>query len=615
MAGRSTCRWGIDLKKEFSDIDMNSESIFKLIFAVLCRLSARRRAQLVLLVFVVLLSSLSEVVTLAAVMPLLAVVSNPDLLRQMPLIQSTAFSLGVVDPISLLVLTASLFSLAVLLSVVVRLTNLWMNGRLAALIGSDLSCEAYTRTLYQSYATHLARNSSEVINATTTQIQQVVKGINAALQLLTSSFVSLGLVCALWALNWQVACLAISVFGGAYGLLLSISSRRLNVNSRRFIETSQLQLKALQEGLGAIRDVLMDGTQEFYQSIYRRADLPMRLVEAESNFVDAFPRYLLEALGLMLIVGFTLLISLQQGSTEKFLPLLGVFALGAQKLLPALQQVYAGWVNLSYSRYAMIQVLGLLDQPRPVFFSGPGVPPLAFCDHLRFDNICFQYAPESSKVLSSINLVIKPGQRIGIIGATGSGKSTIIDIMMGLLEPTAGRICIDNQDLHDPQYQERVFRWRASIGHVPQLIYLADSSIAENIAFGIPFDQINFSAVKLAAQQAQIASFIESTANGYSTWVGERGIRLSGGQRQRIGIARALYKRASVLVFDEATSALDDATEKSVMRSIECLSRELTLIIIAHRLSTLRGCDRVIELKDGFFQRELTGKQAASLEL
>ncbi len=614
MVGRSTCRWEIDLKKETSNVDVNSKSIFKLLFVILSRLSLRRRAQLVLLVFVMLLSCLSEVVTLAAVMPLLAVLSNPDLLWNMPLIQSIALSLGIVEPISLLVLTASLFSFSVAFSAVVRLSNLWMNDRLAAVIGSDLSCEAYTRTLYQSYATHLSRNSSEVINATTTQIQQVVKGLNAGLQLLTSSFVSLGLLCVLLALNWQVACLAISVFGGAYGLLLSITSRRRAIYSRRFIETSKLQLKALQEGLGAIRDVLMDGTQEFYRRIYRRSDLPMRLVESKSNFVDEFPRYLLEALGLMLIAGFTLLISLQQGSTTRFLPLLGVFALGSQKLLPALQQVYAGWVNLCYSKYSMIGVLGLLDQPLPKFFS-KSVAPLMFCNHIHFDNICFEYSPKSSKVLSGVNLVIEHGQRVGIIGVTGSGKSTMVDIMMGLLEPSAGRICIDNQDLHDPQNQERVFRWRASIGHVPQLIYLADSSIAENIAFGIPLDQINFSAVKLAAQQAQIASFIESTDNGYSTWVGERGIRLSGGQRQRIGIARALYKHASVLVFDEATSALDDATEKSVMRSIECLSRELTLIIIAHRLSTLRCCDRVIELKDGVFQREMTGKQAANLEL
>lgn len=614
MVGRYTYRWSIDLRHEFSDVDVNSESIFVLLFDILRRLSARRRAQLVLLVFVMLLSSLSEVVTLAAVMPLLAVLSNPDLLRQMPLIQSTALNFGIVEPISLLVLTASLFSLAVLLSVVVRLSNLWMNGRLAALIGSDLSCEAYTRMLYQSYATHLALNSSEVINAATTQIQQAIKGIEAGMQFLTASLVSLGLLCTLLAINWQVACLAISVFGGCYGLLFAVSSRRLNSNSRRFSETSQLQLKALQEGLGAIRDVLMDGTQEFYRGIYRKSDLPMRLIQAQRNFIDTFPRYLLEALGLMLIAGFTLLISLQQGSTTKFLPLLGIFALGAQKLLPALQQVYAGLVNLSYSRYALIGVLGFLDQPLPIFFSD-SMSPLAFCDHIHFDNICFQYASESSKVLSEINLVIKPGQRVGIIGTTGSGKSTLADIMMGLLEPSAGQIRIDNQDLYDSQNPERVFRWRASIAHVPQFIYLADSSIAENIAFGIPLNQINFLAVKLAAQQAQIASFIESTANGYSTWVGERGIRLSGGQRQRIGIARALYKHASVLVFDEATSALDDATEKSVMRSVESLSRELTLIIIAHRLTSLRCCDRVIELKDGYLKREMTGMQAANLEL
>ena len=609
-----TYPWSIELKVEVKTPTKKSKSIARVLFSILTRLSSLRRAQLVLLLFVMLLNCLSEVVTLAAVLPLLAVLSNPDLLWQMPLMQSSALSLGIVEPNALLVLTASLFSLAVVFAAVVRLLNLWMNGRLAAVIGSDLSCEAYMRTLYQPYAIHLARNSSAVINATTTQIQQTVKGLNAGLQILTSSFVSFSLLCALLVLNWQVACLAISVFGGAYGLLVLITSPRIVSNSRRFIEISQLQLKALQEGLGAIRDVLMDSTQDTYQSIYRRSDLPMRLIEAESNFIDVFPRYWLEAVGLLLIAGLALLISLQQGSTTTFMPLLGMFALGAQKLLPALQQVYAGWVNLCYSRHAMIGILELLNQPLPSHLSR-SIKPLTLRSHIRLEGLFFQYASESSNVLSDINLVITPGQSVGIIGTTGSGKSTLVDILMGLLEPSSGQIYVDGQNLHDMQNPERIFRWRSSIAHVPQSIYLADGSIAENIAFGIPGNQIDLLRVKQAAQQAQIASFIESTANGYNTSVGERGIRLSGGQRQRIGIARALYKQASILVFDEATSALDVATEQAVMRSIECLSRDLTLIVIAHRLSTVRSCDRVIELKGGYLNRELTGLQAANLEL
>jgi ATP-binding cassette subfamily B protein len=188
---------------------------------------------------------------------------------------------------------------------------------------------------------------------------------------------------------------------------------------------------------------------------------------------------------------------------------------------------------------------------------------------------------------------------VGLIGSTGSGKSTTLDLLMGLLQPTGGRILVDGANLHNPAQPQRLQAWRAAIAHVPQSIYLADSSIAENIAFGLPPDQIDRDLVQRAAEQAQISSFIEASPQGYDSFVGERGIRLSGGQRQRIGIARALYRQAQVLVFDEATSALDTATEQSVMAAIEGLSRELTIVLIAHRLSTVERCDRVISLAQG----------------
>ena len=211
----------------------------------------------------------------------------------------------------------------------------------------------------------------------------------------------------------------------------------------------------------------------------------------------------------------------------------------------------------------------------------------------------FAYAPELPEVLKGLSLEIRRGERVGLIGSTGSGKSTTLDLLMGLLQPTGGRILVDGANLHDPAQPQRLQTWRAAIAHVPQSIYLADSSIPENIAFGLPPDQIDRELVRRSAQQAQIAAFIESTPQGYDSFVGERGIRLSGGQRQRIGIARALYRQAQVLVFDEATSALDTATEQSVMVAIERLSRELTIVMIAHRLSTVEHCDRVIRLAQG----------------
>jgi ATP-binding cassette subfamily B protein len=236
--------------------------------------------------------------------------------------------------------------------------------------------------------------------------------------------------------------------------------------------------------------------------------------------------------------------------------------------------------------------------------------PLRKC--VRLETVGFRYAQDLPEVLSQLTLEIRPGERIGVIGSTGSGKSTLVDLMMGLLEPTSGKILVDDKDIYDRNHPEHLNAWRASIAHVPQAIYLADSSIAENIAFGVHPQGIDMERVRRAARQAQIASFIEASDQGYKSLVGERGIRLSGGQRQRIGIARALYKQANVLVFDEATSALDNGTERAVMQAIEGLSRNLTLVMIAHRLSTLSNCDRVIELRGGFIHREMKGVELFS---
>jgi ATP-binding cassette subfamily B protein len=272
-----------------------------------------------------------------------------------------------------------------------------------------------------------------------------------------------------------------------------------------------------------------------------------------------------------------------------------MLALGAQRLLPLMQQLYGNWSVVVGNKAALIDVLALLNQPVPKQASEPDPEPVAFNQSIRFENLGFQYSRNSPWVLDGVELTISKGARVGIIGSTGSGKSTLLDLLMGLLEPTRGKIMVDGCVLD--QTNQRA--WQRTVAHVPQSIFLSDASIAENIAFGISAGKIDFNRVRTAAQQAQISDFIESRVEGYGAAVGERGVRLSGGQRQRIGIARALYKQASVLIFDEATSALDNETELAVMHTIEGLSKDLTLFIIAHRLTTLKNCDVVIKLEGG----------------
>ncbi len=308
----------------------------------------------------------------------------------------------------------------------------------------------------------------------------------------------------------------------------------------------------------------------------------------------------MEALGMVLIAALAYTLSRQVGGITTALPVLGTLALGAQRLLPALQQIYGAWASIAGSHASLADTIELLDQPLTAELLQPAPASLPFHDVIRFNTIRFnavrfRYTGCGPWVLDGLNLTIPRGARVGFVGSTGSGKSTTLDLLMGLLTPTEGELLVDGQ----PISGNRLRAWQRSIAHVPQSIYLADTTLAENIAFGVPPDTIDLDRVQQAARQAQIADFIESSPEGYQSYVGEHGIRLSGGQRQRIGIARALYKQASVLVFDEATSALDNATEQSVMDAIKGLSSDLTILLIAHRLTTVRRCDTIVELEHG----------------
>jgi ATP-binding cassette subfamily B protein len=345
--------------------------------------------------------------------------------------------------------------------------------------------------------------------------------------------------------------------------------------------------------------VLIDGTQEIYCNVYRSADLPLRKAQANITIISGSPRYGIEALGMILIALMAYSLSLESNGLAIAIPTLGAFALGAQRMLPILQQAYSSWTFMRGGQAFLRDTLELLEQPMPDFFYIQPQNPISFNNEMSFDNISFRYSVESPWVLQGLNLTITKGGRIGFIGITGSGKSTLLDIIMGLLLPVNGGLVIDGVKIDQHNHRS----WQAHIAHVPQSIFLSDTSIAENIAFGVPLDEIDYARVRRAAKSAQISDTIELLEQGYDTIVGERGIRLSGGQRQRIGIARALYKQADVIIFDEATSALDNNTELEVMRAIENLGPDLTIIIVAHRLSTLQNCSEVIELANGKISR------------
>ncbi len=575
---------------------MKNKKIFTQLHQLWRHLSRRRQLQFFLVLALMLISAITEVISLGAIIPFLGILTAPDKVFSHPIVSDIAQSFGILSAEQLALPITILFITAILLANFTRLLLLWVSTKLSFMAGADLSYEVYHRTLHQPYIVHLERNSSEVITGILNKVGGVVFNILLpALTFISSLLLLIIVITTLMVIDPVITSISVIGFGLTYILITILTRKKIANNSDCIAYETTMLHKALQEGLGGIREVLLDGTQQLYCNIYRKADLPLRKAQGSNIFISSSPKFGMEAIGVSLIAIIAYTFSQQQEGVTAVIPALGAIALGAQRLLPALQNCYASWSVITGSRALLFDSLLLLEQPISTDSSNDLAERMDFKENIRLDSVSFRYKKNTPWVLDNLNLEISKGERIGFVGETGSGKSTSLDLIMGLLEPTTGEVIIDGKPLTDVE----LHKWRKNIAHVPQSIFLIDSSMAENIAFGVPKELIDIKLVQDAAKQAQIAEFIERQPNGYDSPVGERGVRLSGGQRQRIGIARALYKKANVLIFDEATRALDDTTEKAVMGAIEGLDRSITVLFIAHRLTTLRNCDRIIELKDG----------------
>lgn len=544
-----------------------------------------------------LMSGIAELVSLGAVIPFLIAISDPKLLMDNEVVMGLVRWLGINNEITIIYLSTFCFIFSAIISMIVRLANLKFNGLLPAAIGADLSLIAYKRTLSQPYSVHLSRNTSDVVAIITTHVSNTVAALTNFLQMTTSAVVALSLITVLMVFDWQVAAAIGLVSASAYVVVARTSRKKLFANARRYSENSKTQIRLIVEGFGSIRDILLDWSQKAYVDAYERIDRPQRQIVAQNNYLSFYPRYILEAIGTISLAAVGLFIILQRRTDAPIVAILGTFALGAQRILPAMQQIYVGWSTMNAQSESIKNVLSLVNQP-PLESIQKKIPRAGNFD-LHLKNVSFSYDGRKEKeVVKGIDLFIPHGQKIGIIGDTGSGKSTLIDIIIGLLKPTKGTLFLGNVDLHNPTSLKYLRGYQSLISHVPQSIYLTDSPVSQNIAFGVPPSEIDLTRVKDSASKAFISEFIECSG-GYDFVVGESGSNLSGGQRQRIGLARAFYKESKFLVLDEATSALDSNTERIVMESIRSASSAITVIIIAHRLSTLEMCDRVISIKNG----------------
>ena len=582
----------------YFNINYSRNSFFKIWHLLNFKNKSRIFIQLILII----LNGFAEISSLAIVIPFLAFLSNPEKIWDLKITKFLALLLNIKDSEQIILPLTLLFITANVIAAILRLVNIRMSSYISASIGTDLSCKIYSSTLSKKYEEHIDTNTSKIVSTSTTSLDATVAVINYFFQAIAATLVGISIVLALFFVDVQITLVALMIFGIIYGFIAISIRTRLNKNSKSIIRNRDLQVKNIQESLGGIRDIILDNLQETYLEIYRKTDQLRRIKEAENQFLALFPRFGVEAIALTVIAIFSYQLS-KNVDGANILPLIGTFAFGAQRLLPSIQMAYSAWAGIKANSNAINSVVGLIKDEeyiKKVSKRKNAVQnKIFFKKSIELKNICFSYKQTNKFKIENLNLIISKGERIGIIGQTGCGKSTLVDIIMGILEPSSGEVKVDDVNIHSKKDSSILYNWFLNVSHVPQNIYLSDKTILENIAFGVKYKNINIERAKNAAKVAGIDNFINKLDLKYYSMVGEDGIKISGGQRQRIGIARAIYKNSSILILDEATSSLDNKTEANIMDSINKISRDTTIIIIAHRLSTIQDCDRLICIKEG----------------
>ena len=560
------------------------------------KISTTRKHQLVGIFLLMLVGAIAELMTLGAVVPFIAVMTDVNVLQNYQVFRIAEEYTGALDNQSLRLYVAIAFAGIAILTGLIRIILTWSTHSFVYGLGNDIATRTYENILQKPYKFHIGTNSSKLVGSFN-NIQLLIENvIFHVMRASVSVVLAVSILTALVFIAPGIVLLAMFGFGAIFLAARLTTGRFLKRNSAVIAEMQSKRIQAILEGIGSIRDIIIGRTQSVFTGRFHEFDRRFQNAHATNESIGRIPRFVVEALGMATIAFVALILTDKPDSTLAALPILGALALGAQKLLPLFQDIFEAWAHSTGYRDIMEEVLGYMDTPASES-STPAVSAKRqkFENNISLENVTFQYLQKGQPVLKNANLNISKGSVIGIIGETGSGKSSLTDIILGLLKPTSGSMKIDGRDVAQTGLQE----WHDQIAHVPQSVFLQDNSIASNIAFGVEPEDIDYDRVWEAAKLAKLDNFITGLTEGLETQVGDRGARLSGGQIQRIGIARALYKGAEVLVFDEATSALDTKTEASVMNALREIAADRTIIIVAHRISTLSYCDMIIEIKDG----------------
>jgi len=556
-------------------------------------LNTKHKIKFIWLILLILIVSLAELATIGAIIPFLATLSSGKIAEKS--IYSGASSYFNFHLNSIAIIGFCVFAI---ISGILRIYFFKASARYSFNIGSELSSNAYKKYINQPYFDQIGQNSSHIVSVVTTKTTGATYAINAYVSLFANLILMTVMLTAAYIYAPLDSIYFVLFFIVVYGIIIIIVRNRLESNSLIIAESLSKQIKLVQESVGGVRDLILEQLHDKFANQYSTLDHGLKKAQYEIEYIGASPKYLLETFGIVTLCLIAYFNSNSKDGIGEVLPILGVIALTAQRLLPVMQQTYSAWAVIKGSSGNVREVLEILEVDSKFSNEKIGYESLNFVHSIVLDNVSFQYDENLPKTLAGINIKINKNTCVGIVGKSGSGKSTLIDIISGLLMPTEGAIYVDEVKVQ----KENIGSLYKKIAYVPQNFYLSDNSILENIGYGSSVHSIDKSRVDSVIKKVDLQKDIEKMPLGVMTLVGERGVRLSGGQKQRIAIARALYKNASIIILDEVSSALDSNTEAEVMKTIEQLSAELTVIIISHRLSTLSICTNVYKIEDTLIQ-------------
>ena len=555
-----------------------------------------RKKQILLLVILMIFSAFAEVLNLTIIIPFLTLLSDHEKLWDIKLIKDFAEFFNINSTLNLITLVTIIFIFSILISSTIKLITLFFSNRLSAAIGSDLSCSAFEKIINQPYEKYLNENSSAVIVAITGSINKTVNFIRYSLQLLTSSIIIFGLSISIYLIDTKIFFISITLISSSYLIIMSLTKQKLDIYSRKIKKGSIKLVQSTQESIGSIINIKLDNTHKNFIYRYKSIEIKLRKIIANSSFLSQFPKYLLEAISISLLITLSYILSIQSNDIN-VIQKIGILAFAAQKILPEFQKVFASWAQMSANKASVLQVVEVMNRPSTKISIYRNLRSYKPKNSISFKNVSYAY-PNHTNTIENINLNISIGEKIGIKGKTGSGKSTFLNICRGILKPSSGELLIDNinpfSQNDDLQF---LSRFQLSISYVPQNFFIIEGSLLDNVAYGINPKDYNIEKAIWALEVSQLKELIDKSENGFNLQVGERGINLSGGQKQRLIIARALYKQPDILILDEATSALDEITESKILAELKNLST--TNLFVSHRLSNLESCDRIIQFNNG----------------